>query len=54
MKEKKDERIPITLENLHELISKIPPEVFEKARKKREQDMAKSRKFWEDRDNGKR
>lgn len=41
-------KIPVTLENLHELIKKIPSEQFEKDRKKINQKLKESKKFWED------
>ena len=49
-----DKKIPVTLDNLHKLISAIPPEQFEKDRKKIEKKMAESHKYWKDKENGKR
>lgn len=49
-----NKRIPITLENLDELIDSIPPEQFKKDRKKIEKRMTESRKYWKDKENGKR
>lgn len=44
----KDKKTPITLDNLDEIIDSIPPEQFEKDRKKIEMKMAESRKYWND------
>lgn len=44
------EKIPITAENLHELVASIPKEQFEKGRAKLDKLMAESHKFWEERE----
>lgn len=51
---KNNKKIPVTLDNLHKLISEIPAEQFEKDRKKIEKNMAESRKYWKEKENGKR
>lgn len=43
-----NKRIPITLDNLDEIIDSIPPEQFEKDRKKMKKKMAESHKYWKD------
>lgn len=45
---KENKRISLTLDNLHEFIQNIPPEQFEKDRKKIDKLMAESRKYWKD------
>lgn len=49
-KKKSGEEIPITSENLHELISRIPQKNFDRNRKKLEKLMAESEKFWAERE----
>lgn len=49
----KDKKTPITLDNVDEIIDSIPPEQFEKDRKKIEKRMAESREYWKDRAEGK-
>ncbi len=44
------EKIPITAENLHELVASIPKEQFEKDRAKLDKLMAESHKFWAERE----
>lgn len=44
----KDKKTPITLDNVDEIIDSIPPEQFEKDRKKMKKKMAESRKYWKD------
>lgn len=48
MKMKDNKKIPVTLNNLHELLEKIPPEQFEKNREKIDKRMKESKKFWEE------
>lgn len=48
----KDKKTPITLDNVDEIIDSIPPEQFEKDRKKIEMKMAESRKYWNDKAKG--
>lgn len=45
-----DGRIPLTLENVHEVTESIPPEKWEKNRIFLKQKMAESEKFWEERE----
>lgn len=49
-KESSGEEIPITSENLHELISRIPQEHFDRNRRKLKKLMTESEKFWEERE----
>lgn len=45
-----DGKTPITLENVHEVFSRVPSEEWEKSRKFLKQKMAESHKFWEERE----
>lgn len=44
------EKIPITAENLHELVASIPKEQFDNDRAKLDKLMAESHKFWAERE----
>lgn len=45
-----DGRIPLTLENVHEVTASIPTEKWEKNRKVLQKKMAESEKFWAERE----
>lgn len=45
-----DGRIPLTLENVHEVTANIPSDKWEKNRKFLKRKMAESHKFWEERE----